>query len=87
MERITWKQGKLSYLKLMYGGPVGMFADHDDDRQLYVNTYNQIIEAVESMPDTPNNYVAVALNAKIRRDLEMLDRIQGRFLRGDAING
>lgn len=87
MERITWKQGKLSYMKLLYGGLIGEFSQHDDDRRLYVNTYNQIIEAVESMPDTPNNYVAVALNAKIRRDLEMLDRIQDRFLRGDVING
>ena len=75
----TWKQQKLDFLKHPYGKYIDEFRGCHDDRRVYYNIYQQIVEAVESLDDNPNNYVCVAVNDAIRADLMMMDDILVRF--------
>ena len=75
----TWKQQKLDFLKHLYGKYIDEFRGCHDDRRVYYNIYQQIVEAVESLDDNPNNYVCVAVNDAIRADLMMMDDILVRF--------
>ncbi len=79
MKKMTWKQAKIHDFDIRFGGCVEEFKGFDDDRKVYVNTYNQIIEALNELPEEPVSYIKVAMWRQINRDIEMLDRIQARF--------
>lgn len=76
----TWKQAKLHDIKTRFGGCIEEYKDFTDDRLVYVNIYNQIIEAIESLPEEPNNYIKVAMFHQINKDEKILNRIYSNFL-------
>ena len=69
----------MEYLKFKYEKKAEEWKDCHDDRRLFSNTYYQIIEAIETLPEEPNAYIAVAMNNEIAKDREMLDGIMDRF--------
>ena len=75
----TWKQAKLHGIEVRYGGIIEEYKNYKDDRMVYVNTYNQIIEAIESLPEEPLPYIKVAMFHQINKDEELLNRIYNRF--------
>ena len=83
MERTSksWKRSKLSYLEFFYGSEYKSWKDLDthDDRRLYCNTYEQIIDAINSLDDDPHNFVCVAMNKYIEEQENMMDRIIANF--------
>ena len=79
MENKTWKTFKMDYLKYKYEKQAEEWKDYHDDRRLFSNIYYQIIEAIETLPEEPVSYIAVAMNNEIKKDREMLDRIAKRF--------
>lgn len=79
MENKTWKTLKMDYLKFKYEKQAEEWKDCHDDRRLFSNAYYQIVEAIETLPEEPVPYIAVAMNNEIAKDREMLDRIAKRF--------
>ena len=79
MENKTWKSAKLEFLKYKYEKKAEEWKEYHDDRRLFSNKYYQIITAIETLPEEPNNYVCVAMNDAIKEDREVLDRIIKRF--------
>lgn len=79
MNNKTWKQKKIEFVKHFYGDKVEAWKDEHDDRRLYVNIYNMIIEALETLPEEPNNYICVAINREIAKDRETMDEIREHF--------
>ena len=77
----TYKQLHVNYLKHRYGKNAAKWANNTvyDDRVVYCNIYRQMLEALESLPDNPNNYVCVALNWKMKQDCDTLDEIARIF--------
>ena len=78
-EDMTWKEHKLNYMQFMYGDKIAEYEHCKDDRRVYFNIYNMIIEALNDLPDEPNNYICVAMNHMIDEDLKTLDRIRLHF--------
>ena len=82
----TWKEGKIEYMRFLYGTKVTQYtkemerAEFKDDRQVYINTYNLIMDMLETLPDEPHLYVKVALNQKMNEDIEMLQKINLHFI-------
>lgn len=52
---------------------------YHDDRRLYQNMYEYIIETLEVMGEIENNYIWAAFNEKFHKDLETMDKIIERF--------
>lgn len=75
----TWKQAKLHDIEVRYGGIIEEFKNYNDDRMVYVNTYNQIIEAIKSLPEEPLSYIKMAMFHQINMDKEILNRIYNLF--------
>lgn len=81
----TWKCCKLHDLNLVYGYTYRQFRDQidtygpSDDRRVYVNMYERIIEAINSLPDEPVTYVKIAMWRAINKDKDALKDIQARF--------
>lgn len=50
-----------------------------DDRRLFINTYMQVYEAIDSLPDNPPAWVCVAIGHELSSEREMMDRIIARF--------
>ena len=76
-----WKSRKLAVLELDYGEKATAWAGEpiEDDRRVFVNTYYQIIEAVQSLPDNPHTIVCVAMNRYIDSMKKVMDDILARF--------
>lgn len=83
IRRDSWK-----YLKLwVWAHDYGYKADEwnnimppvADDRRIFINTYRQIYEAIESLPENPHNVVTVAMNSYIQEERQMMDEIKRRF--------
>ena len=75
----SWKVLKLKYLKVIYGLHVRGFGGYDDDRGLYINTYNMMVRAINTLPDCPDIFIKCAMNEAIKKDCKMLDGIIKRF--------
>ena len=75
----TWKQARLHDIELRYGGRIEEYKGFTDDRKIYVNIYNQVIEAIESLPEEPCSYIKVAMWHQFNKDKEILNRIQAEF--------
>lgn len=81
MNNKTWRDKKIDYIEYFYKRNYDLYSTVDkyDDRRLYRNIYDQIIEAIESIPENPVPFVAVAMNDHVSHDLETLDDINNRF--------
>ena len=77
----TWKTRELEYIKDCYGDVIAEYEGFTDDRRLYCNTYNMLIEAIESLQDDPNVVVRCAMNNYINDELQMMARIKEHFTR------
>ena len=83
----TWKEHKLDCIENLYGKAYEQFKSEDahDDRRLYVNIYEMMVEAIKSLDDEPNNFVCVAMNNKIKEETNVLESIGRHFGRTDYI--
>ena len=80
MEEITWKKLHADHLRRLYGSRAEAWKDiTTDDRAIYCNIYRRMLEALESLPDEPHNYICVAMNHKMKEDRETLDSIKATF--------
>lgn len=75
----TWRAANIHNMQVRYGTWAEEFKGYDDDRAIYVKLYNQIIEALESLPEEPLPYIRVAMWRQMAKDKEMLNRIAARF--------
>ena len=79
----TWKSLKLKALKMKYGKTVktwsGIFPQATDGRRVFINIYNQLMEAVNSLQDDPHVAVCVAMNRYIDEKCEVLNCLYKRF--------
>lgn len=82
--RGDWRHRKIALLERNYGEFAerwtNLFPPVRDDRRLYINIYNQLVEAVNSLPDNPNTAVCVAMNRYISEETKTLDAIIAAFL-------
>lgn len=71
----TWRARQLAYLEEMYspGEHMGKLMSHLGARQVYIQLYAQMHAALESLPEQPNSYVAMAVYRKLREDMSTLD--------------
>ena len=81
MKSQTWKARKLDYIKLMYKDNYDLYSTVDchDDRRLYINMYDQLIEAISTMPEEPVPFVCVAMNNEINKSIEVMKKINLNF--------
>lgn len=81
--RHDWKHTKLWVLANAYEKKATEWSDIfppvADDRRVFINTYRQIYEAIDSLPDNPLSVVAVAMNRYITGERSMMDEIMRRF--------
>ena len=78
----SWKALHIAFLKFRYEAKAAEWTKAEflhDDRLVFVNVYRLMIEALSSLPENPNNYVCVAMNAKMEKDRQMLDKILDVF--------
>ena len=80
MDTRTWKEKKILFLHELYGDVVNDWANENDDRGLYVNIYNQLLNGFKSLPDEPHIIVKCAMNHYQEEQLEMMKRIRNHFL-------
>ena len=73
-----WRERKIEYIVNLYGRWYDRYKGERDDRMVYCNTYNQIIKALKSLPEEPDNYVCVAMNRLISQDVALMERIVAR---------
>ena len=78
----TWKERQIDRFRWDYGFHAELFADEHDDRRLLANIYNLIMEALQSLPDNPNNYVCCAMNHRFEEDKKIMDGILERYQNG-----
>lgn len=71
----TWKQRQLAYLEEMYSPRehMGKLMSHLGARHVYMQLYSTMRAALNSMPEQPNSYVAMAVYRKLREDMSTLD--------------
>lgn len=83
IKRDSWKYLKLWVWAHDYGDKAeewnNIMPPVTDDRRIFINTYRQIYEAIESLPENPHNVVTVAMNHFIAEERLMMDEIRGRF--------
>jgi len=83
IKRDSWKYMKLWVWAHDYGYKADEWNDImppvTDDRRIFINTYRQIYEAIESLPENPNSIVAVAMNRYIKSERFQMDEIKRRF--------
>ena len=51
----------------------------NDDRRLYINTYRQVYEAIDSLSDNPPAWICVAINHELYTEREIMNGILARF--------
>lgn len=70
---------KKRYLKLSFGKEREEYKNQTDDRGLFCNTYDILMEACEAMSNVENNTIWVAFNRYFRQEVETLEEIKQRF--------
>ena len=76
----TWKSRKLWQIRRKYKVSAEKWESIcDDDRRVFVNMFNIMIEAICSLPEEPCTFICVAMNDKIDKYMETMDSILGRF--------
>ena len=71
----------LDYLQMRYERKAIDWENEHNDKRVMSNTYFMIVEALESLPDEPNNFVKVAMHDHISQHEELMDRIIRKFER------
>jgi len=78
-----WKSLKLWVWAHDYGDKAtewnNIFPPVGDDRRVFINTYNQVYEAIDSLPDNPNAWVCCAITHEVENERRMMDGILSRF--------
>lgn len=71
---------KMSILKNLYAKEYREWnGKYKDDRQLYCNLYEMLVEALEVLSDIENNFIWCAFNKEFREELKIMDDIRERF--------
>ena len=72
----TWRARQLAYLEEMYSPRehMGKLMSHLGARQVYIQLYNTMRTALNSLSEQPNTYVAMAVYRKLREDNETIRR-------------
>lgn len=78
MESSTLKK---RYLKLLFGKEREEYKNQKDDRGLFCNTYDILMEACNAMSNVENNTIWVAFNRYFNEEVEALEEIKERFQR------
>lgn len=81
----SWKTLRTKNLKLRYGKRYDEWKHYSDDRKVFANTYEMLMEAIESLPDEPKPFVCVAMNEAINKECRMLDEIIDEFSEGEKV--
>lgn len=58
--------------------------DHHDDRRVFVNIINMLLEALEDMKKVSNNTIRVAFNEHYNKITEELEEILSRFTKEEG---
>lgn len=56
-----------------------IFPPVTDDRRLFINTYSQVYQAIESLQDNPHAWVCCAITHEIENERKMMNGIISRF--------
>ena len=75
----SWKQFQLDYLEYFYKEKAEAWKNEHNDKKVYSNSYFIMVEAINSLPDEPNNFVIVAMNNKINEYEQQMQEIDERF--------
>lgn len=51
----------------------------NDDRRLYINIYNQVYNAIDSLSDNPPAWVCVAITHEMSNERKVMDEILATF--------
>lgn len=70
---------KIKLLNLLYGKYRKAWEDTGDDRKVFCNIYDMLIEACECMKSVRNNLIYVAFNRQFKDEEKMLKEILHRF--------
>lgn len=79
----SWKTTKLAIIEREYGKEAAAWDKIEpaveDDRRVYINMYNLLVEAVKSLEDEPHAVVRVAMNHYIEDAGKTMDIIKKCF--------
>lgn len=75
----TWKQEHIDRIKTFYGKRIDAYIECHDDRRLYANIYNLIMEALSVLPEDPPAWLRCAVTSKLMEDMKTLDHIASHF--------
>ena len=78
----SWKQIHLDHIHFAFRAKAEEWSKEErlhDDRLVFCNIYRLMEEALNSLPDEPNNYVCVAMNRKMEADRQILNEILAVF--------
>ena len=77
----NWRDSRIYYLERRYGDKYNEWKDKDytDDRIIYCNIYRLQLEALQSLPADPLNYICVAMNHHMQEDRETMNAIREVF--------
>ena len=78
----SWRQRRIDSLNYNYGVYAERWTDKHDDRKVFSNIYFMVLEALESLPEEPNNLVCVAMHKQIDEERKVLDEIKQRYEAG-----
>lgn len=83
----SWKSEKTELLVSLYGQYATRYQDekHTDDRGVFVQTYNLMLDALRCLPNEPHVLVRVAMNRYIAEYMLKLDNIKKRFPIGGRV--
>lgn len=70
---------KIELLKINYKKYRETWKDEQDDRLVFCNTYDMILEACEAMKSVTNNFIWVAFNEHYREEEQLLNDIIKHF--------
>lgn len=75
-----WKQMWKDHLARHYGEAADRWKNEThDDRLVFVNCYRIMQEALDTLPDEPNNFIACAVTNRIHDTMKTLDEIAEVF--------
>lgn len=79
IQRHDWKHLKLWFWANQYEAKAtewnNLYPPVTDDRRVFIDTYKQVYDAIDSLSDNPNSLVCVAMNQSVRQEAERMDKI------------
>lgn len=81
--RDNWKTLKLFTWACNYEAKMiewnNLFPPVEDDRRVYINTYEQVYKAIDSLPDNPPAWVCMAITHELIAERGLMNSILSRF--------